>query len=337
MEESERACAPRVFAGAGTPSALKPGGSSRSAVTPMAGEHTTAGELHERRRRQRRGTSGIIERIFSGRPRSWRSCTAGIRTGTRVDFEFINRTSSARRTALTLRYSALSDGITANGNWGCRSTRPWPGHSLRDLRELADERVLRFRDDVLLDSTRHNLLRVGLVGESAASPSSHHYTRVWGGWEWRREDFSDYAAAARSLFRVHRGARGIELGSVRFRVLEHFNSYARREDVDLSPTFRAGIVLQSGLDTRSVARRRQCGSADLRYCRLRHGLDSTRTVAQLTVVSQNVRRHTLIAHAEGGIVTHPTPGRNSIRGPYNAGRGCSASTTSPHADDVVRA
>jgi hypothetical protein len=39
-----------------------------------------------------------------------------------------------------------------------------------------------------------------------------------------------------------------------------------------------------------------------------NGLDSTRTQAQITVVSQDVSRHTLIAHAEGGIVTHPKPG-----------------------------
>jgi len=40
---------------------------------------------------------------------------------------------------------------------------------------------------------------------------------------------------------------GIDVGSVRFRVLEHFNSYARREDVDLSPTLHAGVVLSSGV------------------------------------------------------------------------------------------
>jgi len=28
----------------------------------------------------------------------------------------------------------------------------------------------------------------------------------------------------------------------------------------------------------------------------------------MTVVSQDIQRHTLIAHAEGGIVTHPKPG-----------------------------
>jgi hypothetical protein len=39
-----------------------------------------------------------------------------------------------------------------------------------------------------------------------------------------------------------------------------------------------------------------------------NGLDTTRTQVQVTVVSQSIRRHTLIAHAEGGIVTNPNVG-----------------------------
>ena len=39
------------------------------------------------------------------------------------------------------------------------------------------------------------------------------------------------------------------------------------------------------------------------------GLDSTRTRAGVTVVSQDIGRHTLIAHAEGGLLTNPKPGR----------------------------
>jgi hypothetical protein len=39
------------------------------------------------------------------------------------------------------------------------------------------------------------------------------------------------------------------------------------------------------------------------------GLDSTRTRAGVTAVSQNIERHTLILHAEGGLLTNPAPGR----------------------------
>src|SRR2546422_913111 len=205
--------------------------------------------------------------------------------------------------------TGLSHGHHGEWHFGLPFHETVAPHSIETYGELADQRVLRFRDDVLLDSTRRHLLRVGLLGGIAVSASSHHYTRLWGGWEWRREDFtlSDTAHVPYSVFTTVRG--GIEIGSVRFRVLEQFNSYARREDVDLSPTLRVGVALQSGVgyevmgQTSAVWKR---GFALVRVAA--DGLDTTRTQAQLTVVSQDIRRHTLIAHAEGGIVTHPKPG-----------------------------
>ena len=105
----------------------------------------------------------------------------------------------------------------------------------------------RLHSAYLVESPRHRLFRVGLTGGIATYANSHRYTRIWGGWEWRREDFgvTDTSRVSYSVFTTVRA--GIDIGSNRFRVLEHFNSYARREDVDLSPTFRAGIVLQSGI------------------------------------------------------------------------------------------
>jgi len=100
-------------------------------------------------------------------------------------------------------------GITANGNSGCRSTRTWPTFA-RDLRELADDAVLRFRDDVLLDSSAITCCAWGWVGDRrvALQPSLHASVGV--GVAARR--FSDYGRGARSLFRVHRVRAGIELG-----------------------------------------------------------------------------------------------------------------------------
>jgi hypothetical protein len=226
-----------------------------------------------------------------------------------LDLEFLNPHFFGRRTLITVRHHDLSDGQHTEWQFGLPFHETAAPHSIETYGEAADERVLRFRDDALLDSTRHRLVRVGLMGGIATSANSHHYTRLWGGWEWRREDYSamDATNVPYSVFTTVRA--GIDIGSVRFRVLEHFNSYARREDVDLSPTFRAGLVLQSGVgyevsgQTSAVWKR---GFALLRVAA--NGLDSTRTQAQITVVSQDVPRHTFIAHAEGGIVTHPKPG-----------------------------
>jgi hypothetical protein len=226
-----------------------------------------------------------------------------------LDLEFVNPHFFSRRTLVTLRHHDLSDGQHTEWQFGLPFHETAAPHSIETYGEAADERVLRFRDDVLLDSTRHRLVRVGLTGGIATSANSHRYTRLWGGWEWRREDYSAMAASnvPYSVFTTVRA--GVDVGSNRFRVLEHFNSYARREDVDLSPTFHAGIVMQSGIgyeiggQASAVWKR---GFAVLRVAA--NGLDSTRTQAQITVVSQDVSHHTLIAHAEGGIVTHPKPG-----------------------------
>jgi hypothetical protein len=226
-----------------------------------------------------------------------------------LDLEFLNPHFFARRTSILLRHHDLSDGRHSEWRFGLPFHETAAQHSVETYGEVAHERVLRFRDDALLDSTRHHLLRVGLIGGIALSANSHRYTRVWGSWEWRRENYgaSDTSRVPYSVFTTVRA--GIDVGSNRFRVLEHFNSYARREDVDLSPLFHAGIVLQSGVgyeisgQTSAVWKR---GYALLRVAA--NGLDSTRTQAQITVVSQDVARHTLIAHAEGGIVTHPKPG-----------------------------
>jgi hypothetical protein len=252
---------------------------------------------------------GFIERNFLGTATELALIYGKNPDRSRVDFDFTNPHFFGRRTLLTLRFSDLSDGHHGEWHFGIPFHETAARHSIETYGEMAQERVLQFRDDALTDSTRHHFSRVGLIGGIAASATSHRYTRLWGGWEWRREDFgaTDTSRVPYSVFTTVRA--GIDVGSVRFRVLEHFNSFARREDVDLSPAFHAGVVLESGLgyelsgQTSAVWKR---GFAVLRVTA--NGLDSTRTQAQVTVVSQEVPRHTLIGHVEGGVVTHPKPG-----------------------------
>ncbi len=252
---------------------------------------------------------GFIERNFLGTATELALIYGRNPDRSRLDLEFINPHFFGRRTLINARFSDLSDGHRGQWQFGLPFHETAARHSVETYGEVAHERVLRFRDDVLLDSTTHRLLRVGLTAGIAAAATTHKYARIWGGLEWRREDFgaTDTARVPYSVFATARA--GVELGSVRFRVLEHFNSYARREDVDLSPTLRAGIVLQSGVgyefsgQTSAVWKR---GFAVVRV--VANGLDTTRTQAELTVVSQDIPRHTWIVHAEGGVVTHPKPG-----------------------------
>jgi hypothetical protein len=227
----------------------------------------------------------------------------------RLDFEFVNPSFFGRRTLLEMRYGDLSDGHRGDWRFGVPFHETAAPHSLETYGEAARERVLRFRDDTLQDSTRHHLLRVGVRAGVAIRATTRKYARLFGAWEWRREDFaaSDTVRVPYSTFTTVRA--GAEIGTVRFRVLEHFNSYSRREDVDVSALLRFGIVLQSGVGYEFTGQTSALWTRGFAVLRVEaNGLDSTRTRVRVTVVSQNIRRHTLIAHAEGGVVTHPKPG-----------------------------
>ena len=252
---------------------------------------------------------GFIERNFLGTATELALVYGRNPDRSRLDFEFLNPHFFGRRTLLRTRFSNLSDGHRGEWRFGLPFHETAARRSVETYGEFARERVLRFRDDALLDSTRHNLFRVGLVGGVAPYATSHEYARVFGGWEWRREDFtaSDTAPAPYSVFTTVRA--GVEFGSVRFRVLEHFNSYARREDVDLSPTLRLAAVFQAGLGYEISGQTSAVWTRGFAVLGVQaNGLDSARTRVQLTIVSQALRRHTLIAHAEGGILTNPKPG-----------------------------
>ena len=259
---------------------------------------------------------GLVERNFLGTATEVALVYGHEPDRTRLDVQFINPNFFGRRTLLRAKYASLSDGNQGEWLFGLPFHETAARHSLTTYGQTADERVLSFRNDSLVLTQWHRLVRVGLTGGIGLTPNTHTYQRLWASWEWRREDFADSGTSPfpRSLFTTVR--TGIDLGSVRFRVLEHFNSYARREDVDLSPALRLAAVFESGLgydahgQTSAVWKR---GFAmlqiDANGANVGDGRDSTRTRAGVTVVSQDIGRHTLIAHAEGGLLTNPKPGR----------------------------
>ncbi|HTI03755.1 MAG TPA: hypothetical protein VL549_00445, partial [Gemmatimonadales bacterium] len=254
--------------------------------------------------------AGFVERNFLGTGTQLAMIYGKNPDRSQLDFEFLNPNFVGRRTLLHTRYSDLSDGNHGQWQFGLPFYETAARYSLETTGEVARERVLRFRDDTLQDSTRHHLFRLGLIGGVAARATTRRYVRLWAGWEWRREDFTptDTSRVRYSVFTTVRA--GVDVGAVRFRVMEHFNSYARREDVDLSPTVHLGIVMQSGNVGYEFSGQTSAvwkgGFVLLRTDA--NGLDTTRTRGQVTVVSQNIARHTLILHAEGGVVTHPKPG-----------------------------
>jgi hypothetical protein len=255
---------------------------------------------------------GIVERNFLGTATEFALVYGQDPDRTRVDFEFLNPHFFGRRTLLNVRFADLSDGHRGAWRFGLPFHETSAPHAIETYGEAANERILRFRNGAFQDSSQHILARIGLLGGfslGGGATTTRRYSRLWGGWEWRREDFAPSGAATMpySVFTTVRA--GTELGVVRFRVLEHFNSYARREDVDLSPMIRAGIVFESGVGYELRGQASAVWKRGFALLRLdATGLDTTRTRAQITLVSQNVHRHTLIMHAEGGLVTNPNPG-----------------------------
>jgi hypothetical protein len=232
----------------------------------------------------------------------------------RLDFQYLNPLFFVPRATLLLRYGDLSDGRRGAWQVGVPFYQTSAPRALVTYGEWAREHVLMFSGGTLDSIMQRRALRVGVTGGVAVRATSRDYLRLWFGAEWRREDFARDDSTTlppipfpRSTFVAGRG--GLEIRHVRFRVLEHFNSYARREDVDVSQTLRLGAVVESGVgyEARGQVSTVWRGGFALLYGEAT-GLDSTRVGGRLTIVSQNLPRQTLIAHAEAGALHKPKPG-----------------------------
>lgn len=230
----------------------------------------------------------------------------------------------SRRTTLQLLYKDKSDGTQGTWSLGVPFYQTAARHALTTDGEAASERVLRFKDGVLTDSMERRALRFGVTAGLATHATSRDYVRWWVAGEWRREDFTPKSPAPSVIPRSFFGTAGagLDLGHVRFQVLERFNSYARREDVDVSQLLRVGAWVaprawgyssgQAGVGpevSAQVAAPWASGFAVLRGAAngvLTGGApDSGRVSGSFTVASQNIPGHTLILHVEGARLRRP--------------------------------
>jgi hypothetical protein len=248
-----------------------------------------------------------------------------------IDLGHVNPHFLSRRGWLQAKYSNKSDGN--RGTWlvGLPFYETAAPHAFTTDGEAASERVLLFRDGSP-DTTRfpqgqveRRALRFGLAAGFAPRVTTEDYLRLWLAGQWRRENFDSVGTTAfpRSVFGTV--GVGMDVGQVRFQVLERFNSYARREDVDISrllhigvwaaprawgyPSGRAGVGPELSAQLAAPWRR---GFAVLRAAAngvLTAGApDSGRVAGALTVASQNLPRQTLIFHLEGAQLRRAKPG-----------------------------
>jgi hypothetical protein len=255
-----------------------------------------------------------------------------------VELEFFNRHFIARNARLYLGYRRYNDGRRAEWIAGRPFSESVARWALETYGRDGRERMLVFRDAILDSAARREATLVGVRGGVAVAATPKEYLRLWGAALWRREDYVPDTATGPSPYSASAAAGvGLEWTHVRLRTAEHFNSYARSEDVDLSQTLRLGVWIaprawgypagRAGagpeLDGQvSTVWRR--GFALLRVTgggiHTGAGLDSGRVEGALTLVDQNLPRQTLILHAEGGAAERPAPGSEfdlwlSRRGP----------------------
>lgn len=241
-----------------------------------------------------------------------------------LDMQFASPGLLVRHAPLIVAYSDLSDGRLGGWSYGLPFYRTDARWSLMTGGAAARRRVLKFRNDSLTDSAQRKVLVFSLQGGVALQARVGSYVRLWGGAAWRREGYAPYGTVlSDSLFGTV-GA-GIEAARVRYGVVEHLNSFGRREDVDLSSALRVGLwaaprawgypAARAGIGPElagQIAARWRAGFSLLRLethgVLTSAGIDSGLVHATLDVVSTGLARHALLLHLEGGALRNPAFG-----------------------------
>jgi hypothetical protein len=230
-----------------------------------------------------------------------------------------------RRAGLAAAYQDLSDGGFVSWGYGVpfyETRAPWSAGAGGGAGKL---RVLRFRDGYLVDSVQRRALVLGANGGVALAASDSGYARLRLFAQLKRESYRPYVVpAAQDSLAVAAGL-GLELGRVRYGVVEGLDQYSRREDVDVSRRLWIGVWAaprafgyapgRAGVAPEAAARLGAAwhdgfawvwisGNAML----VGAGLDSGRVESGATLMSRALPRQTLVLHAEGGAAHRAAPG-----------------------------
>lgn len=230
----------------------------------------------------------------------------------------------ARRALFFARVASQSDG--ARGSWriGLPFSQTAARYGIETSGEVHSGHVLVFRDTLLDTVLDQRLVRFSVRGGVALHATSRGFIRLWGAASLRQEDYVDTGAVMpRSTFAAL--GIGVDFGKARFQILRRFNSYARREDVDLSSVARVGLwvtprawgypAARAGLGPdlfvqTSTLWRGGFGvlRASARGIVAPAGLDSGRASVGVTFASQNLPAQSLVLHAEFAAAHKPAPG-----------------------------
>jgi hypothetical protein len=266
---------------------------------------------------------GLVEENFLGLATTFVGLYRKTPDRNELQLEYVTPHFIARHATMAVQLLDRSDGHRFTWRYGVPFYQTAARYSFVTDGLTADERVLIFRDGVLDTALARQALWFGVTAGVALSASTRSYRRLWLSADWRREDYgAQDAILSYSTFGAV-GA-GVDLGQVRYRILRQFNTYARREDVNVSRTLRLGVWVAPsawGYGARGgigpefsgrvatvwrggFARLRASGNAIYAGA----GLDSGRVRASITVADQNLPRQTWILHVEGAVEENPRPG-----------------------------
>jgi hypothetical protein len=227
--------------------------------------------------------------------------------------------------ALAGTYDDRSDGRLGTWSFGV----PWRAYtdyaSITWAGEAGRHRVLQFRDGVASDTVQRRVLRVELSGGIAPHAATGGYLRFGPLLQIKREAYVAWADTLSPVPDSVSAAAGLQLDwrHARFKVVTHYNGFARQEDVDLSTRAsvtawvapaafgyaRSGVgpsvELQTGVDLGDVFARLQANGGGLFTG---DGLDSARVMGSLTVASQVLPRQATVLRVEAGIQRRLPPG-----------------------------
>ena len=271
---------------------------------------------------------GLVEENLVGTATQLTATYTSTPDRTSLEFQYQGPHLLWRRDALLLGYKNLSDGRVGLWSYGVPFFQTAARWSLVTDGESADQRVLSFDADTLFRTMQRRATRFDLRGGVALRATNRDYVRFWAGAQWRREEFvaRDSAPPLTSPDSVTAAlGAGLEVAHARFRVVRHFDTYGRREDLDLSQRLRVGAWValrafgypadRAGVGPfveGQVSAVWPGGFVVLRgqthgvYAP--GGLDSGLVQGSLTIASQNLARQTAVVHLEGGWLRRAKPG-----------------------------
>jgi hypothetical protein len=268
--------------------------------------------------------AGMVEENFLGTATQVFATYGRTPDRSEIVLGFVDPVLTRHRAILALQYWHLSDGDLGLWVAGLPFTSATSHASALTSGFVADDRVLVYRRGVAAGYGRRAVVLEADAG-LALRATSRGYVRVWVRAVGGRYDFAPEGSGPLPRSHFATAGAGLEGARLRYVVVQNANAFARREDVDASIRFRAGLWAlpsawgysqgHAGLGAElsgQVAGGSATGAVALaafaRGVRAGGALDSGRVQASLAALTQVFPRQTLVASVTAGAAHHANPG-----------------------------